>query len=558
MNNKRPVAETADGDFDVDVVVVGSGFGGSVAALRLAEKGYSVAVMEMGRRWDPDTLPKSNWRFWRFLWRPGLALRGFFSLRVFRHVMVLHGNAVGGGSVTYANTLLVPPETVWEDGSWCGLDDWREAMPGFYQQAKRMLGVTQNRRMGPADWTLKKIADEQGVGDTFYRTDVAVFFGDADDPGGRTYDDPFFGGEGPPRQSCHGCGSCMTGCRHNAKNSLDKNYLYLAEKRGAQVFAETRVTDVRPLADAQGNAGDGSHGYQIEIENSLAWFRKHRRRVRARKVVFAGGSLGTQALLFQLKQSGAMPNISDELGKRVRTNAESLLAVRMPEGHDMSKGIAIGSGIYIDKDTHIEAVRYGAGHDLMGMLFTPLTHGRPGPGRIVLWLLACVKLLLRRPKIFLKSLNPRGFAQQSIIFLCMQTIEGHLNMRWRRPWYFPFRKMLCSAGDPIPTYIPAANQFVAAAAQSCGGVGASTLTEILFNVPATAHCMGGCAMGDSPERGVIDAQNVLFGYRNAYVCDGSMLGANLGVNPSLTITALAERAMSFIPDKGDDATNTMT
>lgn len=549
MNNNIPTDE-APGT-DVDVVVIGSGFGGSVAALRMAEKGYSVAVVEMGRRWSPDTLPKSNWQFWTFLWRPGLALRGFFSLRVFRHVMVLHGNAVGGGSITYANTLLVPPETVWEEGSWQGLDDWRAVMPGFYQQAKRMLGVTQNRRMGPADWTLKRVAEEQGVGDTFYRTDVAVFFGADDDPGGRRYPDPYFGGEGPERQSCHGCGSCMTGCRHNAKNSLDKNYLYLAEKRGAKVFAETRVIDVRPVAGPNGQPGDGGQGYDLVLEDSLAWFGRRRRRVRAAKVVFAGGSLGTQALLFQLKQSGAMGRISDQLGKRVRTNAESLLAVRIPGGEDMSQGIAIGSGIYIDKDTHVEAVRYGRGHDLMGMLFTPLTHGRPGPSRIVLWLITCLRLLLTRPGIFLKSLNPKGFAQQSIIFLCMQTIEGHLTMAWRRPWYFPFRKMLCSAGDRIPTFIPAANRFVQQVARSSGGVGASTLTEILFNVPATAHCMGGCGMGESPESGVIDGQNRLFGYRNAYVCDGSMLGANLGVNPSLTITALAERAMAFVPVKQD-------
>jgi cholesterol oxidase len=543
MPNKQNSASKIQ--YDYDVIVIGSGFGGSVSALRLAEKGYSVAVMEMGRRWTPERLPSSNWRFWKYLWRPGLALRGFFSLRVFRHVMVLHGNAVGGGSVTYANTLLVPPKSVWDDGSWRELDDWNAVMPAHYATAKKMLGVTENRRLGAADNALQKMAAAQGVGESFYRTSVGVFFGnESDEGGGRPYKDPYFGGAGPERHSCIACGGCMTGCKYNAKNSLDKNYLYLAEQLGTKVYEETRVNRVEPL-----NGSDGSDGYHISTEDTFAMFNKKRRRFTAKKVVFAGSSLGTQALLFQLKQSGAMPHISDQLGNRVRTNAESLLAVRMPGGEDMSKGIAIGSGIYLKDNTHIEAVRYGAGHDLMGLLFTPLTHGKPGPGRILLWLATCFKLLFTRPSLFIKSLNPKGFAQQSIIFLCMQTIDGYLNMRWRRPWYFPFKKMLCSEGDRIPTYIPTANEFVERSADIMGGVGASTITEILFNVPATAHCMGGCAMGENADNGVIDRENRLFGYRNAYVCDGSMLGANLGVNPSLTITALTERAMSFIPAK---------
>tara|TARA_R110001599_G_scaffold11399_2_gene54402 strand:- start:7238 stop:8878 length:1641 start_codon:yes stop_codon:yes gene_type:complete len=531
--------------YDYDVIIIGSGFGGSVSALRLSEKGYRVGVMEMGRRWSPENMPSTNWKVWNFLWRPLLGLRGFFSLRFFRHVMVLHGNAVGGGSVTYANTLLVPPESVWTDGSWRGLDEWQRVMPSYYATAKKMLGVNKNQRLAAADHALKEMAVHQGRGDTFYTTDVGVFFGDADDTqGGKRYPDPYFNGEGPERHSCIGCGSCMTGCVHNAKNSLDKNYLYLAEAKGTKVHEQTRVSDVRPL-----NNSDGKDGFEIFTQHGTAIFAKNRKRFTAKKVIFAASSLGTQELLFKLKQSGAMPKISDELGNRVRTNAESLLALRFPDGKDMSKGVAIGSGFYLDEFTHIEATRYGKGHDLLSLLFTPLTGGTPGIGRTFLWFFTLLGSLLRHPIKTLRGCNPFGFAKQTIIFLCMQTIDGHLNMRYRRPWYFPFTKVLQTEGQPIPSFIPAANKFVADSAKLLDGIGASMVSELFFNIPTTAHCMGGCGMGSSAETGVIDSQNRLFGYDNAYVCDGSMLGANLGVNPSLTITALAERAMSFIPVK---------
>ncbi|MGH8455467.1 MAG: GMC oxidoreductase [Stenotrophobium sp.] len=531
-------------DFDFDYLIIGSGFGGSVSALRLTERGNRVGVVEMGRRWSPDNLPSTNWIFWRFLWRPMIGLRGFFNVRPFRHVMILHGNAVGGGSITYANTLLVPPEKVWDEGSWAGLDDWHRVMPGHYATARRMLGVTPNKRLAAADYTLRKMADNHGVGDSFYPTDVGVFFGKDGEPEGKAYPDPYFGGEGPERNSCIGCGGCMVGCRHNAKNTLDKNYLYLAEKRGARVYAETEVVDLRPLDGRE----DGAGGYEVHTVKSTAWFNRQPRRYTARSVVFAAGSLGTQQLLFKLKQSGSLPNISDQLGNRVRTNAESLIGIRMPKAkEDMSKGVAIGSGIYIDEHTHVEATRYPANSDLLSFTFTPLTDGKPNWTRILLWLWTFLLLLLTRPLLTLRAINPVGFAKQTMILLCMQTLDGFLNMRFRRPWYNPFTKVLVTEGDPIPTYIPAANEFARKSAALVDGIACSGVTEILFNIPMTAHCMGGCAMADTPERGVIDRQNRVFGYRNMYVCDGSMLGSNLGVNPSLTITALAERAMSFIP-----------
>ncbi|MBQ0713963.1 MAG: GMC family oxidoreductase [Paraperlucidibaca sp.] len=536
--------------YDYDYIVVGSGFGGSVSAHRLTEKNYSVAVMEMGRRWTPENLPKNNWQLSSWIWRPMLGLRGFFNMSFFRHVVILHGNAVGGGSITYANTLLVPPDHVWDDGAWAGLNDWHKVMPTHYETAKRMLGVTENRIVAPADLALKKMADAYGCGDTWYKTDVGVFFGDKDsDVPGQSYPDPFFNGEGPDRNSCIGCGGCMVGCRYNAKNTLDKNYLYLAEKNGAEVHAETKVVGVKPI----NNCADGADGYEITTVPSNfrgLYFGIGKRVWYCKSLIFAGSSLGTQELLFKLKDNGSLPKISDELGKRVRTNAESLIVVRVPGStKDMSKGIAIGSGIHLSDNTHIEATRYPAGSDFMGLMLTALTKGKPGWTRPFLWAWVAMKILLKNPIRAIKAQAPFGWAKETIIFLCMQTIDGFINMRLRRLWYWPFRKALVTDGERIPTFIPAANDFAEKGAELLGGLAGSSFPEIFFNTPTTAHCMGGCSMGKSAEHGVIDGQNRVFGYQNMMVCDGSMLGANLGVNPSLTITALTEHAMSLIPAK---------
>lgn len=532
-------------NYDFDYLIVGSGFGGSVSALRLAEKGYSVAVMEMGCRWDPDRLPKSTWDLRRWLWQPQLGWRGFFNISWFRHVMVLHGNAVGGGSITYANTLLQPKPQVWSEGSWAGLTDWQAVMAGHYDTARRMLGVTENRILGPADEVLLEGAKEMGREQSYYRTQVGVFFGEPGDTPGREYPDPYFNGQGPARNSCIGCGGCMVGCRYNAKNTLDKNYLYLAERLGAQVFAETKVVDVKPLGD-----GDGSEGYEVTTVSSR-WMPGllRRRRWRVRGVVFAASSLGTQKLLFQLRDRGSLTKLSDQLGRRVRTNAESLIGVRLPGKPGMDRGIAIGSGFYLDEHTHIEATRYPQGSDTMGLLVTALTRGRPDWTRILTWLRTVLLLVLRQPRKVLPLLSPFGMARQTVIFLCMQTLEGHIDMRYQRRWYWPFSKRMVSYGPRIPTYIPQANEFALKMARRLGGMAGSLITEILFNLPTTAHCMGGASMGADAEKGVIDYRQRVFGYRNLYICDGSVLGANLGVNPSLTITALTEHAMSHIPDK---------
>jgi cholesterol oxidase len=520
-----------------DYLVVGSGFGGSVAACRLAEKGYSVAVVEMGKRWTAADFPKTTWNLRKWFWRPRLGLYGFYNMRPFKHVIILCGNAVGGGSITYANTLLSPPDRVWQDGSWNGLADWQREMPAHYAEARRMLGVTQNRILGDADRTLQKAAELQGVGDTFYRTDVAVYFGDGP---GVPHPDPYFGGAGPPRSSCIGCGGCMVGCRYNAKNTLDKNYLYFAEQRGATVMAETRVVDLRPIG-----GGDGAGGYELTVERSTAWLFKQRRTLTARQVVLSASSLGTMDLLMRARERGSLPAISDRLGHDVRTNAESIVGVRFPGDRlDMSKGIAIGSGIHIDQFTHVEATRYSRGSDVLGTIATLLVNGR-GWRRILTWLAAAV----RHPIRFARAAWPFGFARQTLIFLVMQTIDASLRMRLRRRWFWPFGRLLCSEGSRIPTNIPQANAFVERAARELGGIPITSWFEILFDMPMTAHCIGGCVMGADAAHGVIDARHRVFGYQGLYVVDGSAVGANLGVNPSLTITALAERAMSFIPAK---------
>ena len=539
-----------------DYIVIGSGFGGSVAALRLSEKGYRVLVLEQGRRWNSENLPKTTWDFKNWLWEPLLGWKGFFSLRFFRHAVILHGNAVGGGSITYANTLLVPPEKVWNQGEWAGLHNWLESMPHFYEVAKQMLGVTRNKILGPADLKLKEMARLIDAEDSFYSTDVGIFFGDEGEPQGKEYPDPYFSGKGPSRKSCIGCGGCMVGCRFGAKNTLDLNYLYLAEKLGTRILSDTKVVDIKPLSSVDtlnkefsnstsnpdSAIEEGSLGYIVHTQDGQTF--------QTRGVVVSASSLGTQELLFKLKDSGSLPNISEHLGTKVRTNAESLIGVRFPHSSDdMSKGIAIGSGIYIDEYTHIEATRYPAGSNAMALLTTVLTHGRADWTRIITWLITLIREFFKSPIKMLRALSPKDWAKECIIFLCMQTVDGTLTMKWKRPWYWPFRKKLVSYGNPIPTFIPAANSFAEKSAKALGGVPATSITEIFMNVPMTAHCLGGVPMGKTANEGVVNFKGEVFNYKNLLVCDGSIVSSNLGVNPSLTITALSEHIMSFIPQK---------
>ncbi|HEX5224465.1 MAG TPA: GMC family oxidoreductase [Solirubrobacteraceae bacterium] len=523
--------------FDYDWLVIGSGFGGSVSALRLSEKGYAVGVLECGRRFADDEFPRSTADLKRYFWNPRLGMKGIFRLTTFRDVSVVSGCGVGGGSLGYANTLYVPPRAFFEDRQWAGMGDWEQDLAPHYEEAQRMLGVTQNPYEDPADQLLRELGEELGVGDTYKRTPVGIYFGEA----GRTVPDPYFGGEGPDRTGCTLCGRCMVGCVHGAKNTLVKNYLYFAEKLGARVMPERTVIDVRPI-----DASDGAAGYEVESVRSGAWMRRDRRVQRARGVVFAAGALGTNKLLQRCRLGGSLPRISSRLGELVRTNSESILTVTVPEDYpdDLIKRVAITSSIYPDPHTHIETVTYGNDGDSMRMLYTLLV----GDGTRVTRPLKLLGEIVRHPRRLMQVMFAKRWSRRTIILLVMQTLDNAIALRPRKG---PFGSLWLSTEQdpdrPNPTFIPTANETAEWFAKRTGGIAQSALTEALFNIPSTAHILGGAVIADSPERGVVDARQRVFGYENLLVCDGSAVPANVGVNPSLTITALAEHAMTHVP-----------
>lgn len=530
--------------YDFDWLVIGSGFGGSVSALRLSEKGYSVGVLECGRRFADDEFPKSTGDFRRYFWRPKLGLKGIFRLTTFKDVTVVSGCGVGGGSLGYANTLYVPPKQFFEDRQWAGIQDWEQALAPHYAEAQRMLGVTMNEHDDPADQLLRELGEELGVSDTYKKTPVGIFFGEA----GKTVRDPFFGGDGPDRTGCTLCGRCMVGCPHGAKNTLVKNYLYLAEKRGAKVSAERTVLDIRPLG-----SGDGSDGYEVESVRSGAWLRRERQVVRARGVVVSAGPLGTNLLLQRCRAAGSLPRLSRRLGELVRTNSEAILAVTVPSDYpdDLIKRVAISSSIYPDPYTHIETVTYGSDGDSMRRLYTLLV----GDGTRLTRPLKLLGQIVRHPVRLYKLLTAREWSRRTIIVLVMQTLDNAMALRLKRG---PFSTSWLSTEQdperPNPTFIPVANKAAEWLAKRTGGIAQTSMTEALFNVPTTAHILGGAVIGADAEQGVVDAHQRVFGYEHLLVCDGSAVPANVGVNPSLTITALAEHAMSHIPPAGQPST----
>jgi cholesterol oxidase len=524
--------------FDVDWVVVGSGFGGSVSALRLAEKGYSVQVLECGKRFRDEDFPKSTWDLKRYFWAPRIGLKGIFRLTQFRDVAVVSGCGVGGGSLGYANTLYVPPTEFFKDPQWSDLEDWEQTLAPHYTEAQRMLGVNQVRQDDPADQLLRELGEHLGVGDTYQKTPVGVY---QDNPG-QTVPDPFFGGEGPDRTGCLQCGRCMVGCPHGAKNTLVKNYLWLAERRGVRIEAERTVTDVRPLG-----VGDGSDGYAITSERSGVIPGRAKRTIKARGVVFAAGPLGTNKLMQRCRLGGTLPKISARLGELVRTNSEMILAVTVPDDYpdDLTKRVAITSSIYPDAHTHIETVTYGHDGDSMNALYTLLV----GDGTKFTRPLKLLGQIVRHPGKFAKVMWPKGWSSRTIIVLVMQTLDNAIALRPKLKRNGDVR--LSTEQDPAkpnPTFIPVANEAAEWLAERTGGIAQSSLSEALFNVPNTAHILGGAVIGHSPEDGVVDSRQRVFGYENLLVCDGSAVPANVGVNPSLTITALAEHAMSHVPD----------
>ena len=525
----------ADSDH-FDVVIVGSGFGGSVSALRLTEKGYRVAVLEAGRRFTEKDMPKTSWRVGRFLWAPPLGLTGLQRIHKLNHVIVLAGAGVGGGSLIYANTLYVPPDPFFNDRQWADITDWRSELMPYYDQATRMLGVTQNPTMTPSDRAIKELAEEMGVGDTFRMTPVGVFF---DAPAGETVPDPFFGGVGPERTGCTECGECMTGCRHNAKNTLPKNYLGLAEKAGAKVFPLTLVTSMIP----------GTDGAPWQVTTKRTGRPGKGRTFTADQVIVAAGTYSTQKLLHRMRDNGVLPRLSSRLGYLSRTNSESLVgAVGATNGEDYTEGVAITSSFFPEPHTHIEPVRYGKGSNSMGLLQTILTDEEPGVPRWRTWL----KQMAKDPVAALRLLNVKGWSEHGVIALVMQDHDNSVTVFGKRTklgrWRLTSRQ---GEGDPNPASIPLANEAVRKLAKIIGGRPAGNVGEQV-NAPMTAHFVGGAVISATPETGVIDPYHRVHGYPTLHVVDGAAVSANLGVNPSLTITAQAERAMAMWPNKGEE------
>lgn len=541
--------------YDYDVIVVGSGFGGSVTALRLAEKGYRVGVLEAGRRFTPESLPKNSWDLKNYLWAPRFGMYGIQRVHLLGHVMVLAGAGVGGGSLNYANTLYVPPKAFFDDPQWKDITDWQEELAPYYDQARRMLGVRLNPTMTPSDVHLKAAAQRMGVGDSFHLAPIGVFFGDGADadgsakagPGQRV-PDPYFGGAGPDRRACTECGECMTGCRHGAKNTLTENYLYLAEKAGAVVHPMTTV--VALTDDSQG-------GYAVSTLPTDDRRKGGGRVFRARRVVLAAGTYGTQTLLHRMKASGRLPYLSDRLGELTRTNSEALVGAqtdnrRYRKAHggpkvDFTRGVAITSSIHPDADTHIEPVRYGRGSNAMGGLSILQVPYAEGSSRVLGWLANAA----RHPLLVLRSLSNRHWSERTIIGLVMQSLDNSLTTHLKPDGV---GKGLLTArqghGAPNPQQIRAASEAATAIAAEINGFAGSNVGE-LMGTPLTAHFLGGCPIGASRETGVIDPYHRLHGHPGISVVDGAAVSANLGVNPSLTITAQAERAMAYWPNKGE-------
>ena len=551
MANPSEKALTPSPEFDADFIIIGSGFGGSVSALRLVEKGYRVIVLEQGKRYRDEDYARSNWDLKRYLWAPLFKCFGIQNLTFFRNLLVLSGTGVGGGSLVYANTLIEPGESFYQAPSWRKLASWRDELAPHYATAKRMLGVTTNPRLGFPDRVLQEIANDMGRGETFAPAQLGVFFA-PEGQEGKEVEDPYFGGEGPKRRGCIHCGGCMVGCRHNAKNTLVKNYLFFAEKKGAEIIAERKVLNVRPLLRAE-LVKSSDMGYAIETVCSTAWFQKNRRTLRAPNVIFAGGVLGTLQLLLKCKYiTQSLPKISDRLGFDVRSNSEALVGVTQPhasEKEDYSVGPAITSIFHPDDHTHIEPVKYSKGSDFMRLLAAPMADG----GQRWLRPLKMLWSVVRSPRNALRLLLNRDWASNTVILLVMQTLDNKMRIQLRRSPFTFFRKTMSTSrqdGVPeIPTYIPVGNEVARKFADKVGGIPQSAINEVLLNIPSTAHILGGCAIGGDPQSGVIDPEHRIFGYSGLYVCDGSVISANLGVNPSLTITALTERAMSKIPKK---------
>ncbi|MDQ4054669.1 MAG: GMC family oxidoreductase [Actinomycetota bacterium] len=531
---------TIDNGCDYDVLVIGSGFGGSVTALRLTEKGYRVGVIEAGARFADGDFPTTSFDVKKYLFAPAAGCYGIQRIDMVKDCLIVAGAGVGGGSLVYANTLYEPLDAFYRDPSWSHITDWKAELAPYYDQAKRMLGVVDNPLRTPSDEVMEKVATDMGVGDTFHPTPVGVFFGGPGQTPEDTVADPYFGGTGPDRNPCRNCGECMTGCRHNSKNTLVKNYLYLAEQAGAVVHPLTTVTRVTPL--------DGG-GYRVDTRWTKAKLARRTavKTFTAEQVVFSAAALGTQRLLHKLKGEGDLPRISDRLGVLTRTNSEAILGALAPDlTTDFTQGVAITSSWHPDDHTHIEPVRYGKGSNFMAMMQTVLADDTGTEPRWRTWL----REMWAQRRSVRDLYDMKHWSERTVIALVMQTLDNSITTVGKKTLFGWRMTSKPGHGEPNPTYIPVAYEAVRRMADVMGGTPGGNVGEP-FNAPLTAHFIGGCTIGDSPETGVVDPYQRVYGHPGLHIVDGSAISANLGVNPSLTITAQAERAMAFWPNKGE-------
>jgi len=513
-----------------DFVIVGSGFGGSVSAMRLAQKGYRVAVIEAGKRWHKEDFPKTNWNAFKYLWAPKLRCFGIQNITLLKGVMVLHGSGVGGGSLVYANTLMRPNAAVFEDPAWSRAVNWEPELAPHFDTARRMLGVTQNRALLEGEQALERVSERMHSRETFHATEVGVFFGKS----GQTVPDPYFSGAGPERTGCTLCGGCMVGCRFGAKNTLDRNYLYFAERFGAKVVPELKVERISTTPQ----------GYQLQTTRSTAIFAEPGPTFYAKRVILAAGVLGTVELLLKNRdEHRTLQKLSRRLGDFVRTNGESLLGATSFDAHrDLARGIAIGAAFHPNAVTKIESVRYPSGSGAMRLLGVPLT---PDGSALTRPFKMLARIFARLPRM-LRLWRVRDWAKSTVILLVMQSVDQHLRLRLV-PTIFGHALADTTPNQSVPSYLPIAQEAAEILADELQGEPQNVISEVLLRTPATAHILGGCCIGESAESGVIDERHEVFGYPGLYVCDGSVIPGNLAVNPSLTITALAERFTSFFP-----------
>ncbi len=515
-----------------DYLVIGSGFGGSVSAMRLAEKGYSVTVLEKGRHYRSQDFPLTNWNTRKYLWIPLLKCFGFQKLTFFKDVFILSGVGVGGGSLVYANTHFFPPDAFFNNPAWAHIKDWKATLMPFYNRARFMLGTTRYPRFYPEDQVLKDVATDMGREDTFHMVDVGVYFGDT-----ATETDPYFKGLGPARKGCIECAGCMVGCRHNAKNTLDKNYLYFAQQFGARVEAETLVTKVEFKED------EGL--YHVHTQSSTSWFGRNKKVYKSKGLVVSGGVLGTMDLLLRQKyETKTLKGLSDRLGENLRTNSESLCGVA-DANQKLNHGAAISSVFNPDDDTHVEIVKFPDNSDAMVRLATVAA----GPGSPPVRVAKLIGNIISKPGQFIRTIFRRNLPHNSVIFLVMQTLDNSMKMVWKKGLFGGKITIDNSGGQKVPAYIDIGQEVMQRYGKKIDAVPMNAVTEIVFNMSSTAHILGGCPMGETAETGVVNDKFEVHGYPNMYILDGSIIPCNLGVNPSLTITALSEYAMQQVPEK---------